>query len=968
MKPSVRTTDKRRGKRRNNFCDWLKACFLINWCFLRLFLGLINSDHLLLQTKLLFSFWFLLVAGLLSAQDTTALVRDTLPASLVVDSLRTDSSLSLSLGIPLSKDALEAAVEYNARDSMKIDASGEKIHLYGNAFVGYTNITLRAAHIELSWAKSEVIAEGMPNDTTGVMEGLPEFTEGENKFVARSMRYNFETRKGIVYDAITEEDDIRVRGERSKFITAPPGDTLANDIIYSENAIFTTCTADDPHFAITSRRQKVIPNKLVVVGPSNLQIMGVPTPLWLPFGFFPVSKGRRTGLIFPRDYEYSEQWGFGLKQIGWFFPLGDNFNLTLAGDIYLEGTYGLGTTLQYRKRYGYNGNFNFRYDSRRQEQIVNVTDPLTGEPVLAPNGSIARKSIFERSNGIYINWSHNQDAAAHPLNRLGGAINFQTNDFQRRVFNDARSVSTNVINSNFTFSRNWLDKPISMSVAFRHSQNTQTRQMSVDFPTFQFQTQALYPFRKKERTGPKQWYEDITLRYTNEARANFSGPDTAFFEQKTLSDARYGMQHNATMGTSFKVLKYFNLNPGASYREVWYGERLSATFDPTRGIGIDTTILPNGEIETEITDFGTYQFDTLSGFSTFRTFSANLSLNTQIFGTYFFKKGPIRGLRHVIKPNISVGYQPDYLNNPNYYNRLADTLSPFLSDEDIYYSRFNNGIFGGTPNQETQMRLSYGLNNIFEAKLFSRRDSTEKNIKLFDNLTINGDYNFAADSLKWSPIAMRGTTRFFKGATTFSFSATFDPLERIEYRPGLFRRVDKTTWSESRTPFKFVDASFNLNTNLTIGKIRALFQGQAEELVEEVDPNGDELRPVEETDFLSLLENFSIRHNMAFGFSPVAADRDTFKVTTHSIELRGSLGLTPNWNVDIGSIGYDFTRKQTTYPYLGLRRDLHCWEMGFNWAPTRNTYSFFLRVKPGTLDFIKVPYQRNNADGQRAFR
>lgn len=915
-----------------------------------------------MDTKLLFSFCLLIIFSSLSAQDSLLVAVDTMQ----VDTLEQDSTLKISLGVPISKDSLDATVEYNAVDSMKIDATGQKFLLYGNAFVTYTNITLRADYIELDWSKGEVLAEGVRNDTTGVLEGIPEFTEGENVFNANRMRYNFETRKGIVYDAITEEDDIKVRGSRSKFISGDPADSTSYDIIYSEDASFTTCTADHPHFVLRSRKQKVIPNKLVIVGPTNLEIMDVPTPLWLPFGFFPVSEGRRTGLIFPRNYEYSENFGFGLQQVGWFFPLGDNFNLTLTGDVYLQGTYGLGAALQYRKRYGYNGSFDIRYNSQRREEVVNVLDPVTGEQVLGPDGNPAQETVFNRSNGFFLNLSHNQAASAHPLNRLGGSIRFQTNDFQNRVYNDARSVNTNVINSNFTFSRTWADKPISMTVAFRHNQNTQTRRMNVDFPSFQFQTQTLYPFRKKERVGAKRWYEDVTFRYTNETNANFSGVDTSFFEQATLDNARYGMQQNMTSGTSFKVLKYFNLNPTVNYKEVTYMERLDARFNPNEGVEQDTTVLPDGTEEITITDFGTYDIDTLTGVSSYRTYSASVSLNTQIFGTFRFKKGAIRGLRHVMKPNISMGYQPDYLNNERYYLMLQDTLDPTTNR---LFSRYQDGIFGAPPASENQMALSYSITNILEAKLFSRKDSTERNIKLFDNIYINGRYNFAADTLKWSPIMMTGTTRLFKGATTFSFGASFDPHVRLLDENGsLIDRIDQTTWNASRKPFEFINATFRFNTNLTVAKIRAMFQGEEEEVVEEVDQRGDNLRPVDETDFLSLFENFSIRHNLTMGIDPVSADRDTFTVNTHSIELRGSLGLTPNWNVDIGSIGYDFARKSTTYPYLGLRRDLHCWELGFNWAPTRNTYSFYLRVKPGTLDFIKVPYQLNNIDGQGAFR
>ncbi len=922
-----------------------------------------------MKAKLLFFIGLCIKLSFLSAQDTTA---------VAIDTVANDSILHLSLGVPVSKDSLDATVNYNAKDSMKIDATGKKLHLYGDAFVSYTTITLRAAHIELDWSQNIVTAEGMMNDTTGVIEGLPAFADGDNTFTADRIRYNFNTRKGIVYDAVSSQDDVVIHGTKSKFISADPADSTAHDIIYSQDAIFTTCTADHPHFGIRSKKQKIIPGKRVVIGPSNLEIMGVPTPLWLPFGFFPISEGRSTGLLFPKDYEYSELLGFGLKNIGWFFPLGDNFNLTLLGDYYIQGTYALGVQLQYKKRYKHNGSFNLKYDSRKTEQIIAVLGN-NGEPQIGPDGNPVQEAIFNRQNGFSVRWSHQQDRAAHPMNKLGGTISFETNNFSRRVFNDARSVNNNTNNSNFSFSRIWQDKPISMSIAFGHSQNNRTRMMTVDFPTFNFQTQTLYPFRKKERLGQKKWFEDITLRYDYVAKATLVAPDTTFFEKTTLDNARYGMKHNVSTGTSIKLLKYFNLNPTINYTEVWYPGKINATFIEDGSLKIDTVALPGNEVRYDTLDYGTYRLDTLSALSaqrgyadfSYRTFSAGVSLNTQIFGTVRFKKGPIRGLRHVIKPSMSMSYQPNYQTNENYYNYIQDSLAfrdSLTFRDSFYFSTFREGIYGAPPNSKQQFSLNYSIINIFEAKIFSRKDSTERNVKLFENIYIKGGYNFAADSLKWSPIALSGNQRFFKGASTFFFNATFDPLIREQTSATSFKRVDRTTWAEHKKPFEFVDATFRLTTNLTIAKIRALFQGEEEAVVDQVDTRGNAPKRVEEVDFLSLFENFSIRHNLAFSLRPLTEERDTFSTTTHSLELRGSLGLTPNWNVDIGSIGYDFVSKRTTYPYLGLRRDLHCWEMGFTWAPTRNTYSFYLRVKPGTLDFLSVPYQRNNVDGADPFR
>ncbi|MCB0581710.1 MAG: LPS-assembly protein LptD, partial [Phaeodactylibacter sp.] len=574
-----------------------------------------------------------------SARDRLPPVaQDTLPP-LAADSLRVDSAAVTaaadSLARPLqqvtfSRDSLDAPVEYTATDSMIYDIRGQKIHLYGNASVTYTTINLKADHIIFDWATNIVTAEGMP-DSLGRPAGKPEFSDGDQSFLADSMRYNFQTRKGVVYDVTTTQNDVVVHSARSKFVSSPAQDTTqeTNNVIFSSDALFTTCTHDDPHFGIHSRRQKVVPNKLVVVGPSNLEIMGVPTPLWLPFGFFPISSGRRTGLLFPRDYQYSPQWGFGLEGIGWFFPLGDHFNLSLTTNLYIKGTWGVNAISQYRKRYKYNGSFDLGYDVRRQED---------------DEGNINRPKSFR------FRWSHQQDRSAHPTNTFGGSINIQTNNYQSRVFNDFNNVTNNQLNSNLAFSKNWRDKPINLNASLSHSQNSNTRNVTINFPNVKFQTQALYPFKRKERSGKEKWFETITLRYQGDARNRFEAKDTTLFTQQTLEDAQFGVQHSINTGTSFKLFRYFNLNPSVNYDEVWYLKSLRKDFIP--GLEIDTMF--NNGVETyDTTTYGEINERLITGFENFREFSASISLNTQLFGTMQFKKGWLRGIRHVMKPSVS---------------------------------------------------------------------------------------------------------------------------------------------------------------------------------------------------------------------------------------------------------------------------------------------------------------------------
>jgi len=340
-----------------------------------------------------------------------------------------------------------------------------------------------------------------------------------------------------------------------------------------------------------------------------------------------------------------------------------------------------------------------------------------------------------------------------------------------------------------------------------------------------------------------------------------------------------------------------------------------------------------------------------------------------------------------MKPSISFGYAPNYLDQVDY---ISDTpyfipeseLDPLNGDDETFLSPFANQIFGAPPSSDRRLGISYSIANLFEAKTWSKKDSTSQNVKLFQNIGVSGSYDWTRDSLKWSTVRISGGTQFFKGVTRVNLSATMDPyITRYDAERKSYRRVDVTNISEGRGPLSLTRFTSTISTNLTVQKIRELFQGAEEEVVTDMAEERrkrreEETTLFEETDLLSLFERFSIRHTFNFSFDrefneeePDVDDRGkpVFNQLANSIELRGDLQLTNNWSVNIGQIGYDFTSKRITYPYLSFVRDLHCWEMRFSWAPQRNTYSFSIAVKPGTLDFINLPVNQNRYDGGRLF-
>ena len=879
-----------------------------------------------------------------------------------------------------SKDSLDAEVTFDMQDSMKYDIRNRRIYLYGNAKVTYTTINLQADYIIFDWETKIVTAKGIP-DSTGRILNKPLFKDGDQEFTADSLRYNFESRKGIVYQVTTQQSGVYVRGAKSKFVSTENmvNDTLRRqDVIYSQNAIFTTCEHEVPHYGIRSNKQKIIPNKLIIIGPSRLEIGGVPTPLFLPFGFFPVKEQRSTGLLFPRDYEYSEQWGFGLRDIGWYFPLGDHHNLSVKGDIYFKGTWGLSVDWAMRKRYKYNGNLNLSYASRRMEDN---------------NGKVS----FDPSMALRGNYS--MDTKAHPTIRFSGSANIQLNDFQRTVQNDAASVLNTTLSSNFNFSKIFPNKPYSFSASFNHSQSTVgARNVNISFPNLNFQTQTLYPFKRKKPVGPSKWYEQVAVQYRAEAQNRLSAPDSALFSQQTLQNMQSGMRQNATLSTSFKLLKYLNLNPSANYQEIWYFNRLEKTFDPTTPtFSVDTTFSPDGsdfQIDTTFRTFGSIEEMRRFAFGGFRTFNASMSLGTNLFGTLNFgRKSWLRGVRHVMKPSASLNFSPSYN-----YNQFVDTLrytanvNQVRRDSFQRYTVFDNGIYGQPPfgqngeiATEPQMSIGYSINNIFEAKVRAKKDSTDKNsldykkIKLFDNIVINGSYNPALDSLNFSQLRWSGTTRFLKGLSTFNVNGIYDFYD-VDAKG---KRINQFYRRNTGKFLRFVDMQANLSTSFSFSEFRKFLQGgdptqdRNGRSTSSVPPNPNDpnappqddnrqqkVTTVAEQGFLDLFDNFRINHNVSATWTKVTGtQRDTLVIGANSLNLTGSLQLTQNIALNLGNFGYDFSRKGFSYPYLSFSFGLHCWEMNLSWAPTRGTYTFFIGVRPGSpLEFLKIPYNRNNAD------
>lgn len=885
---------------------------------------------------------FLVNSAQAQTPDSTAVMAiDSLPPA-GLDSTVVDLST-----IRFSSDGLDAEVAYSAKDSMWFDVLKKQVHLYGGASVQYTTLDIKAGYILLDYAKNEISAEQL-RDTSGQLAGLPAFNDGEQSFTATRLRYNFKSRKGIIYEARTQQEDMYVLGSKAKFIGSTSTDTTqkSKNIIYNQDAILTTCDAPHPHFGIRTRKLKVIPNKLVVTGFSNLELGGIPTPIVIPFGFFPLTKNRKAGLLIPKDFQGRREEGLGINDLGWYQPISQHADATVLFRAFTSGTIGASGTLRYNYKYKYAGDFTLNFNKR-------VTE-----------GSRAEK-LVAKSFGLRI--SHNQDPKAHPSRKFNGSVNIETNRDQNRNQNDYQSVFQNTLSSNLTFNKTFPGKPYQFSAALRHSQNTQTRQMDITLPSVNFTMQRIFPFRRKTQVGKEHWYEKISLNYSSRLDNSFRTVDTLLFTQKTLDNARMGIQHQASSDYTFKLFKYINISPNIRYEENWYPYTINKTLNDKITEVFDTTYDADGNflarsINEKKSTYGEVVTSRDWNFHTFRKYDVGITTNAALFFTKQTKKGWFRGIRHKMTPSAGIGFGPDYTKQQDRYFKYYYTDLRQTQRDSVTYGIFDDAIYSRPDMSKRNVSISYSLANVLEFKHFSSKRDTVLKKRIFENLSFTGNYSLTADSLKWSPVSTGGLFRLFKGLSNLTWFVEFDPY--IANAKG--QRINQFMTKEKGRLVRTTRLGFALNTGFSVRQIRDVFSGKTDEKTPSNAPKLSQNTVAQTDDLLSLFDNFRISHRLSVNRQLIPTGygtaRDTFAIGTNNLSISGSIKLTSKWSLDLGNISYDFPSKQLVYPDLGFTRDLHCWSLSLRWQPDRGTYTFFIGVKPGTLEFLKVPYRKDYFD------
>lgn len=832
---------------------------------------------------------------------------------------------TLTVDKPKQKGSvLDSKVIYSAKDSIALSSDNKKVFLYKQAKIIYGEIILEADYIEYDQERNYVFASGVA-DSTGKLIGKPNFKEGQEEFSAKTIKYNFKTKKGYIEDVFTEEEQGFLHSEQTN--------KLEDNSFLLKNGKYTTCENEDhPHFYLSMTKAKVVPNDKIITGPAYLVMLDIPFKfLGVPFGFFPSQSGYSSGIIVPKYGEESNR-GFYLQDGGYYFGINDKMDLKVTGDIFSKGSWGGDVAYRFVKRYKFSSNFNYSY-AEFIESEVGLPD-------------------YEKNKNMQITWSYVQDAKANPNAKFSASVNYSTTGYDKYNAKTTEQLNTNTKSSSISYGKTWAGSPFRLNAQLRHSQNSNTNNVSLTLPSITFNMDRQYPFRSKNSSGETKWYEDIEIQYSSQLENKITTVDSLLFNGTTFSDFQNGFQHNIPLSTNFKLLKYFNLSPKVQYTGILYPNYLE--------IISDTLIDESGNeyIETYENVVPTIKYAQLL------EPSVSLSVGPNIYGMYRFKnqEGKIEALRHVLTPSVSVSYRPDMGNmvDKYYSDYVIDTLGNTLE-----YSIFEDGIynFPAAPGQSGS--VSFGLNNNLEMKVRTYDDTsnTTKKIKILESFKISSSYNIFADSLNWSQISLRGRTSLLNNKLKLNFGASLDPYALNNAKTAVVNkfaggvgRLEKVDFSVDFTLKSKKDESDGQGKGVNDQKNNISHSGASSDFA-------DDGRYTIQDEIVTYVD-FDVPWSLTGSYKYVYSKPLTEKNITQTLSLSGNLSLTKKWKISFRT-NYDITERELSSTSININRDLHCWEMTFSWIPIgrMQSYSFQINVKGSTLrDMLKYNKRKSWQD------
>ena len=842
-----------------------------------------------------------------------------IPSETINDSIVSDS-------IPKKNSMLDGIVNYKAKDITSINPKTKQIYLYNEAQIQYQDMDIQSGVIVIDYGKDLVYA-GRLKDSSGIYSQSPILKQGQDIIEPDSIVFNTKTKKALIWNSKTEQQGGRIISDLSK---------KENDsVYYVKRAKFTTSTNEEnPEYYFLLRKAKVVPGKKVVTGLTNMFIADVPTPIGLPFGFFPLTNKRTSGVIFPSFGQQNDR-GYFLQNGGYYFAMNDYVDLAVLGDYYTNGSYGLRLESNYAVRYKFRGGISFRY-----ENLIN-----------------SERGFPDYSKSIIYNlrWNQSQDSKSNPSSRFSASVNLGSSTYYQESINQLNNSNflNNTLASSVSYSKTFRGEPqVNMSVTATHSQNTNTKTINMTLPTFQGSVDRIFPLAPK--TGSKKGIiQNINFQYNLRGENRIQTTDSLFFKPEMFENAKTGLQHTIPISTNFKLFKYFSMSAGTNINHTWAFNTIDKRYD---------------QINQEV------MITKLKKFDSYTTYNFSTSIGTTIYGMFDFgEEKKIQAIRHVMRPSVSYSTNPAF---DQYYDTYEVINADGLTTDEVEYTRFEQSLFG-SPGNRYSSSIGFAMSNNLEAKI-KDKDSTAtepKKIFLLNSLNLSTNYNIAADSLNWSPLRMNGGTQIFDNKMSVNFGATLDPYALDNNN----KKINTFNINNGGSLFRVTSANLTMSYNLSSdsfnndndndkndaskqeslrsgGRADDLFGKPQDFADQRLNSRNDEQEETKISDLYKYRLPWSLRLAYALNYNNSTRQNE---ISSHSLMFSGDIDLSPRWSIGLSS-GYDFKNKGVTYTQLRFERDLESWRMNFSWIPfsNRSSWNFFIGIRSGILSDIKYDKQR----------
>ena len=867
---------------------------------------------------------------------------------VIDDSLRMDSLNRQR------KNGIDAPVKYSANDSLTYEAASGRAHLYGDSHVEYQNMDLKSERIFMVLDSSVVHATGIRDSVTKRLTKTPVFKMGSDEYENDTMAFNFKTKKGLITQVYTKQED--------GFLTSELAKRGSDGELYLMHGRYTTCDEPHPDFYLALSRAKVRPGKDVIFGPAYLVVADVPLPLAIPYGFFPFTKSYSSGFIMPTYGDESDR-GFYLRDGGYYFAISDKMDLKVIGEIFTKGSWGFTATSNYRRRYKYNGSFLFSYQNS-----------VYGEKNLPD---------YSKETSFKLFWSHKQDTKANPYSNFGAQVNFVTSSYEQNnltsMYNpQSRTQSTRTSSVNYTTGFSSLG--INLSSSMRLEQYMRDSTINLTLPNLTVTVSKFFPFKRKKMVGDERWYEKISMRYTGDISNSIHTKEDKLLHSDFRRDWQNSIKHTLPIEANFTALKYITLTPNFSFNATNSFLKTNKHWDTDKQVEVA---------------------DSITGFYTTYNWSLNLTATTKLYGFYIPSRklfgDKVQAIRHVFTPSIGFSYAPDFsADRYGFYDTYQKT------DKDgnvtlVTYSPYQvNGVTPPSSGKTGSIRFDF-KNNV-EMKYRDKNDSIKK-LSLIDELSANMSYNMAATRQPWS--SLNTTLRLKLWKTTLNINAVFKSYvyeaDSVGATPHESDHV--TYWGQGKIG-RFQGMSKNLSYTLDNTKVGNFFKwlrGEKVDKKEDKEPNKTEeddvdLNPNIDKDMEKAKQGakqgdnalaetdddgymlFKIPWSISFGYGiNMSEDTDVNKFDydrmrypykfTQNLNVSGNIRISDGWNITFSS-GYDFENQKISMTTASLSRDLHCFNMScqVTLAPY-TSYNFSFRCNASTLtDALKYDKRSGNTN------